>query len=111
MAVIGQHPIRLDLVVHPGDPVDVSVSVLDASNAAVSLTDWTCTAVVTAADGTLLHDFSPSIVSDAIEFTAGATVTAAWAWSVYAARLTVTGTPPGGGPVPIATGWVRLYKP
>lgn len=111
MTVLGAHPARLDLYVHPGDPIDFGVPVLDAAAAAVSLAGWACTATVTAPDGAVLHDFAPAVVSNQIRVTAGPAVTAAWAWPVYAGRLLVTATAPSGGPVPVMTGWVRLYRP
>lgn len=111
MTVIGAHPARLDLYVHPGDAIDFGVPVLDADDAAVSLSGWTCTATVTAPDGTLLHDFDPDITDDQVRVTAEPAATAAWAWQVYAGRLQVTATAPGGGPVLLLSGWVRLYRP
>jgi hypothetical protein len=107
---LGAHPARLDLYVHPGDPIDFGVPVLDASDAAQDIDGWEATATVTAPDGTLLHDFSPSISEDQVRVTAGPEVTTAWTWQVYAGRLLVTVTAPGGGPVPLVTGWVRLYR-
>lgn len=110
MTVIGTHPARLDLYVHPGDPIDFGVPVLDATDVAETITSWTVTATVTAPDGTLLHNFSPTIVDNQIRVVAEPPATAAWAWQVYAGRLLVTATPPGGGPLPIMSGWVRLYR-
>lgn len=110
MTAFGAHPVRLDLYVHPGDPIDFSVPVLNAAAAAETLTDWTVTATVTAPDGTLLHNFTPSIVDNQIRVVAEPAATAAWAWQVYAGRLLVTATPPGGGPLSVVSGWVRLYR-
>lgn len=112
MTVLGAHPARLDLYVHAGDPVDVGVPVLDGDGVEITdLTGWACAAVATGADGTVLHDFAPTIVSGKVRVAATSTATAAWAWIGYAARLTVTATPPAGAPAPLTLGWVRLYRP
>lgn len=110
MTVFGAHPQRLDLCVHPGDPIAVSMPVLNSSGVAQPLTGWTAAATVKAPDGQLLHDFNPAIVSDQIQVVATSLQTAAWAWPVYAARLTVTATPSGGAPMPVTLGWIRLYR-
>jgi hypothetical protein len=110
MTVLGAHPQRLDLYIHPGDPISFAIPVLDSAGAAQALSGWTVAATVKTADGQLLWDFAPTIVSDQIRVAATPTQTAAWAWPAYAARLAVTGTPSGGGPVPVALGWVRLYR-
>lgn len=110
MTVLGTHPARLDLTVHPGDPVDFTVPVLDAAGVAVDLSGWTLAVTATGPDGQVLHSFTPT-VDGGVRAAADSAVTAAWAWAPYAARLTVTGTPPAGGPVPIAAGWIRLYRP
>jgi hypothetical protein len=106
---IGQHPQRLDMTVHAGDPVALSIPILDAAGAVVSLAGWTATAQIIDAGGQRLYDFSPAISGDRIQVTATSNQTAAWSWSGYAARLLVTATPPGGGPIPITTGWIRFY--
>ena len=112
MTVLGAHPKRLDLYVHPGDPVDFSVPVLDDDAAAVDLSGWTIAAQATAPDGVLLHTFTATgSALGVVEVSATESETAAWAWTVYAARLTVTAAPPAGSPIPITSGWVRLYRP
>lgn len=111
MIVLGQHPQRLDLYVHPGDPIDFGAPVLDALAAAVDISTWNCAAVALGPGGETLHDFTPTIDSEQVRVTATSAQTAAWAWAVYAARLVVTVTPPGEGALPILTGWIRLYRP
>lgn len=111
MTVLGQHPARLDLYLHPGDPIDFSVPVLDAAGAAQDLTGWTVAATAAAPDGTVLHDFQPSAGATSIRVTATTAQTRAWAWSVYAARLVVTATPPTEAAIEICVGWIRLYRP
>jgi len=105
----GYHPQRLDLTVHAGDPIDEAIPVLDGLGAAVSLAGWSATARAEQVDGTVLHTFTPSIVSDQIHVAATSAQTAAWTWPVYAARLTVTATPPAGSPFPLVQGWIRFY--
>lgn len=110
MTVFGAHPQRLDLYVHPGDPISFAIPMLDSAGATQSLTGWTAAATAKTPDGQLLWDFAPAIVSDQIRVAATSAQTSTWAWPVYAARLTVTGTPSGGGPVPVTLGWIRLYR-
>jgi hypothetical protein len=110
MTDIGAHPQRLDIYVHPGDPIAIAIPVLDSTGATESLSGWTAAATVKTPDGQLLHDFAPSIASDQIQVAASSQQTAAWLWSAYAARLTVTATPSGGGPIPVTLGWIRLYR-
>lgn len=112
MTVLGAHPARLDLAVHSGDPVDFTVTVLDDTGGAVDLSGWDVSATATAADGTVLHNFTTTGSSaGVVEAAATEVETAAWAWSVYAARLVVSVTPPGGSPIPQTVGWIRLYRP
>jgi hypothetical protein len=111
VTVVGAHPARLDLDVHPGDPIDVGVPVVDAAGVAVSLAGWTAGATATDAGGAVLHNFAPAIVSDEIRVAATGAQTGVWLWSAYAARLVVTATPPAGSPVEVAVGWIRLYRP
>lgn len=114
MTVLGAHPARLDLYVHPGDPVEFSESVLDGDGTAADLTGWAVAARASAPDGQLLHTFTATVPAPAtgvIQVSATPDQTAAWSWPVYAGRLVVTATPPGGSAIPITTGWVRLYRP
>ena len=110
MTTVGAHPQRLDLYVHPGDPIAIAMPVLDNDGNAQSLSGWSAAATVKTPDGQLLWDFTPSIATDQIQIAATAAQTGTWAWSVYAARLDITATPPAGAPSPIATGWIRLYR-
>lgn len=105
----GYHPQRLDLIVHAGDPVDEAIPVLDGLGVEESLAGWFATAHAYHVDGTVLHNFNPTIVSDRIRVAATPAQTAAWTWPVYAARLVVTATPPAGAPIPIVNGWIRFY--
>jgi hypothetical protein len=109
MTEFGSHPRRLDLDVHAGDPVDVAIPVLDGAGAAVSLSGWTATARALDPGGSVLWDFSPTIVSDQIRVAATAAQTRTWAWQPYAARLVVSATPPAGAAMPITNGWIRFY--
>lgn len=111
MTTLGAHPARLDLYVHPGDPVDFSVPVLDDDGVAADLSGWTATVTATAADGALLHTFTTAVAAGQVEASATPAETGAWAWQVYAARLVVTATPPAGSPTTLTVGWIRLYRP
>ena len=111
MTVLGVHPARLDLYVHPGDPIDFTVPVLNAAGAAQDLTGWAVAATASAPDGTVLHTFTASISGTSIRVTATTAQTTAWQWSNYAARLVVTGAPPTESAIEICVGWIRLYRP
>ena len=111
MTVLGAHPARLDLYVHPGDPIDFTVPVLDGDGAAQDLSGWSVAATATSPDGTVLHTFTATIDDTSIRVQATTAETRAWAWSVYAARLVVTGTPVSEAAVELAVGWIRLYRP
>lgn len=110
MTVIGFHPQRLDLTVHAGDPIDVSIPVLDGLGVAVPLAGWSAAAFAYQfIGGPVLHTFTVAIVSDKVRVSATSAQTAAWSWPVYAARFVVTATPPAGTPIPITLGWIRFY--
>ena len=111
MTVLGAHPARLDLVVHPGDPVDLLVPVLDGDGEAQSLSGWSVAATASDPNGTVLHNFTATISGTSIRVSATTAETRAWAWSCYAARLVVTGTPVSEAAVELAVGWIRLYRP
>jgi hypothetical protein len=111
VTVFGAHPQRLDLYVHPGDPIDFTVPVLNALDAAQDLSGWAVAATATDPGGTVLHDFSTAVSGTSIRVTAGTAETRAWQWTAYAARLVVTGTPPTTAAIELATGWIRLYRP
>jgi hypothetical protein len=110
MTQIGAHPQRLDLVVHAGDPIDVGIPVYDSSGATVTLSGWTASAHALDLNGTVLWDFTPSIVSNQIRLVATSAQTGAWSWSPYAVQLVVTATPAAGAPVPVTNGWIRFYR-
>lgn len=111
MTVLGVHPLRLDLVVHPGDPIDFTVPVLDAAGAAQSLAGWTVAATATDPAGTVLHTFTTTISGTSVRVQATTAETRAWLWTPYAARLVVTGTPVSEAAIELAVGWIRLYRP
>ena len=113
MTILGAHPTRLDLCIHPGDPIDVRVPVLDGAGATPNTwpTGWTAAAIATSPDGQLLWSFTPTFTSTAVEIAATPAETGTWAWTGYAARLVATVTPPGGAASEIAVGWIRLYRP
>ena len=113
MTVLGFHPARLDRAVHPGDPIAMTIPVLDGSGATPNTwpIGWAAAATVTAPDGAVLWTFTPTFTATAVEIAATPADTGTWAWTPYAARLVVTITPPGGAASEIAVGWIRLYRP
>jgi hypothetical protein len=108
---IGFHPKRLDLTVHAGDPIDVSVAVLDGDGDAQNLDGWTVSArAIDPTGGAVLHDFAPTASAGSIRVQATPAQTGAWAWASYAARLVVAAAPPSGAASPVTLGWIRLYR-
>ena len=109
---IGRHPDRVDLVVHAGDPIDLTVPVRDALGVLVDVTGWTATAVVLRhAGGQLLYAFTPALSAAGIRIEATGAETAAWpaAWPVHVAPLRISADHPSGEPIFRAAGWVHIY--
>lgn len=109
--VIGTHPTRLDLYVHPGDPIDFTVPVLDADGALVDVSTWSATATAALPGGVILHDFAPTVSADGVRVVATEAQTRAWDWAVRAARLNVAIVAPGAAAARLCLGWIRLYRP
>src|SRR5438105_1329483 len=112
LATIGGEPDRIDLEVYPGDPVDFTIPVLDATGAAESALGWAVAAQVRASPAAaLLHAFTVAAAAGGIRVSATADETAAWSdWPVSVARWDLRVTPPGGDPALIVAGWVRVHS-
>lgn len=112
MLGIGTHPLRLDLSVHAGDPVEHYIPVRGADGVLLDLTSWTATAVVLTPDGQPLPGGNLTITHDATGLTviASAADTTGWltAWPSYS-PWRVRATHPSGEPIFRAAGWVSLY--
>lgn len=108
---VGTHPARLDLTVHAGEPVDVSISVLDALGVPVpNLTGYTAAAQARAGDGpdaALLHTFAVTFDVGAVRVQADGDATAAWTF--LSAPWDLVLTAPGGSRSVLVAGWVRRY--
>jgi hypothetical protein len=119
---IGRDPARIDIDVNAGEPIDFTVSVLDATGAAQSLTGWTLTATVRRdANSPVLHTFTAVAVAPSgtpgtanydpggVKITASGAQTALWTnWLVPSVRWTLWLTPPASEPYLHAAGWVRV---
>jgi hypothetical protein len=107
---IGTHPLRLDLSVHAGDPLDHYIPVRDAAGVLLDLTSWSASATVLTADGGTLATLD--IVHDATGLTvlADEADTAAWlgVWPTYS-PWRIRAAHPSGEPIFRAAGWVSLY--
>lgn len=116
VTTIGRDPARVDIETCPGEPVDFTVPVLDATGAVQPLAGWviaavvlgryTFTAVYVAASGTPgTAGYDPG----GVRITASGAQTALWAeWLVPVARWSLWLTPPASEPYLHAAGWVRL---
>jgi hypothetical protein len=110
VTTVGTHPPRVDLTVHAGEPVDVSIPVLDGSTglAVSTLAGWTAAAQVRGTpDGPVLHTFAPTVEGTSVRVTASAAATAAWTFTT--ARWDVVLTDTAAVPHVLCAGWVRIY--
>lgn len=104
VTTIGRDPARIDVDVTPGEPIDFTVSVLDATGATQSLSGWTLSATVPGR-----HTFTAVAVAGGVRITAAGAETALWdVWSAPAVRWSLWLTPPASEPYLHAAGWVRL---
>ena len=122
VTTVGRDPARVDVDVTPGEPVDLTVPVLDAAGAVQSLVGWVLSATVRRdANSPVLHVFATAVVAASgtpgtagydpggVQITASGAATALWAqWLVLSARWTLWLTPPASEPYLHAAGWVRL---
>ena len=112
MTTVGTHPSRVDLAVHAGEPVDVTIPVLDGDTGlpVTSLNSWTVAAQVRAASGEpVLATLTAAVEGVTVRITATAAATAAWAWPSPSAQWDVVLTSPTAVPHVLCAGWVRLY--
>lgn len=102
---IGRDPDRIDIDATPGEPVDLTVSVLDANGAVQPLAGWTLSATVPGR-----HTFATTYVAgEGVRVTVTGTETQAWAdWLDPSARWSLWLTPPASEPYLHAAGWVRV---
>lgn len=110
LTTLGREPARIDHDVRPGEPLDFTVPVLDADDAAQDLTGWTLTATVTPGprDETVLATLTTAD-DDGVRVTATGATTATWAaWSVPSGHWTLWLTPPASEPDLVAAGWIRI---
>lgn len=108
----GSHPIRADLSVHGGDPVNELVTARDALGVAIDFTGWTFSADVLDAAGVhVLGSFSTSAEPGGLAVVATAAQTAAWArtWPLFS-PWRINATHPSGDPIFRARGWLALYR-
>lgn len=107
-ATVGGEPTRIDLDVLAGEPVDTTVTVLDADGDVQNVSAWTLTATAYA-NGATLHTFTVTGGAGGATVTADDTVTATWsAWGVPSARWDLWATPPAGDASLLVRGWVRV---
>lgn len=108
-ATVGVEPATIDLVVHPGEPVDFTVPVFDAGDAAVTPTGWTLTAPIRRRS-TLLGSLTATAVTGGVRVAATGEDTTDWAdWAVSQASWTLWVTPPAGQASPLVVGAVRVH--
>lgn len=115
VATIGAHPQRRDIANTPGEPIDFSVSVDQATGEPVpSLSGWTATAVVVPERaGAEAIALPVSLLADPARarVTVPGETTAAWPqlWGCLAGQWSLTVTDPTDVPHVLQTGWVQLY--
>ena len=108
---VGTHPLRVDLSVHAGDPIDYAIPVRDSAGVLLDLTSWSASAVVSTPTNQPLANLT--IVHDVTGLTIFATgqETAQWAetWPTYSPWC-IHAEHPDGEPLFRAAGWVSLYR-
>lgn len=104
----------LDVTVHAGEPLDVSVPVLDAAGLPVALSGgWTATAQIRHNPrGDLLHTFTPAVEATSVRLTATAVQTRGWAdtWATPLAAWDVVLTDPAGTPHVLGPGRIQVIS-
>ena len=107
---IGAEPARVDIEATVGAPLDFTVPVLDADDAAQDLSGWTLLGTVhTDRGGTTLHTFTTT-ADGGVRVTADGDDTATWGdWPVSVARWSLWLTSPADVPTLHAAGWVRVH--
>ena len=107
----GRHPIRLDVMLHAGQPLEDVIPVYGADGALLDLSLWTVGAKVLNPDGTLLATIPTLKGPEGLTLQATPAATAAWAqtWPLYS-PLRVSATHPAGEPIFAADGWFSLYR-
>lgn len=105
---VGAFPQDVDVEVYAGEPVDFTVPVLDATNAAQSVAGWTGTAQVRRyPGGPLLHTWTLTLGSSGVQVTATSEETAAFlSWPTRAVRWDLWVTEPTEDPRPVCRGRV-----
>lgn len=113
VATIGAHPQRRDIANTPGEPIDFSVSVDQATGEPVpSLSGWTATAVVVPARaGAAAVELPTTLGQDSVRVTVEPGVTEGWPqlWGCLEGQWSLTVTDPTDVPHVLQTGWVQLY--
>jgi hypothetical protein len=108
VTTVGREPARVDVDVTPGEPLNFTVPVLDATGAVQPLAGWALSATVHR-DLAVLHVFTAAAVTGGVQNTASGAETALWVdWLVPVARWSLWLTPPASEPYLHAAGWVRL---
>lgn len=109
VTTVGRNPARVDIETTPGEPVDFTVSVLDATGAPQNLTGWTLSATAhLSRTGTVLYTFTVSRTAGEVTVTAPGDDTADWVGWPAAVPWSLWLTPPASQPYLHAAGWVRL---
>ena len=107
----GRHPIRLDIMLHAGQPLEDVIPVYGGNGALLDLTAWEASAQVLHPDGKLLATIGVLKGPDGLTLKAEPAETRAWAvtWPLYS-PLRVYATHPAGEPIFAADGWFSLYR-
>lgn len=107
---IGTHPLRLDLSVHAGDPVNHYIPVRDAAGTLLDLTAWSASCRVLTSERQLLAALTISHDATGLTVLATPAETLAWlgAWPTYS-PWEIRAAHPDGEPIFRAAGWVSLY--
>lgn len=108
---VGTHPLRVDLSVHAGDPIDQYIPVRGADGVLLDLTSWSATAQVLTVARQPLGVISITHDATGLTLLADGTDTAGWlaaGWPTYS-PFEIRAAHPDGEPLFRTAGWLSLY--
>lgn len=108
---VGTHPLRVDLTVHGGDPIEQYIPVRGADGVLLDLTSWAVTAQVLTAERQLLASLPIAHDATGLTLLVLGTATAGWVaagWPTYS-PFEIRATHPAGEPLFRTAGWLSLY--
>ncbi len=106
----GTHPIRMDLIVHAGQPLRQVIPVYDAAGELLDLTQWAASAEVLGTSTPVLGEITLDHDDLGLTLRATGEQTLEWVtlWPGYS-QWRIRAAHPSGEPVFSTNGWLALY--